>query len=303
LSEEGQREGLFAIGSDVYGWDDVVRLAKARGVWSELEVEVRAGEEALAELGAGGEVPDDDEVEAAARRFRYECDLLAADELEDWLERHRLVEQEWEAYLRRAAAREQLPEATGRTRHDVSEGEIWCEGVCAGRLGGLADDLARLAAVSPGTAVEQLDAAFANFRAAAVDAQSVAREVELNRLEWLRFTYEGLAADDEGAALEAALCIRADGEPIEAVAERASLPMLDDECWLEELDPALATRFLAAATGDVVGPISVEDGFVVVRVTSKTAPSLEDADVRARAREGALERAVERLVADRVVWR
>ena len=299
----GQRDGLFAIGSDVYGWDDVVRLAKARGEWEELEAEVRAGEDALVELGARGETPDDDEVEAAARRFRYERDLLAADELDDWLDRHRLTEDEWEGYLRRAAARERLPEATGKRRHDVSEGEIWCEGVCSGRLEGLAGDLARLAAVSPGTAVEQLDAAFARFRAAAVDAPSVAREVELNRLEWLRFTYEGLAADDEDAALEAALCVRADGEPIEAVARRASLTVLEDECWLEELDPALATRFLAATTGDVVGPLSVEDGFVVVRVTSKTAPSLDDADVRARAGEGALARAVERLVADRVVWR
>jgi hypothetical protein len=303
LSDEDQHDGLFAIGGDVYHWDDVVRLAKARGEWSELEAEVRAGQEALAELGARGERPDDDDVEAAARRFRYERDLLAADELDGWLEQHRITEDEWEGYLRRAAAREQLPEATGETRREVSEGEIWCEGVCSGHLAELANDLARLAAVSPGTAVEQLDAAFANFRAAAVDAPSVAREVELNRLEWLRFTYEGLAADDEGAALEAALCIRADGEPIEAVAGRASLPLLEEECWLEELDPALATRFLAATTGDLVGPISVEDGFVVVRVTSKTAPSLEDADVRARAREGALERAVERLVTDRVVWR
>jgi hypothetical protein len=303
LSDEDQHDGLFAIGGDVYHWDDVVRLAKARGEWSELEAEVRAGQEALAVLGARGEGPDDDDVEAAARRFRYERDLLAADELDGWLEQHRITEDEWEGYLRRAAAREQLPEATGETRREVSEGEIWCEGVCSGRLAELANDLARLAAVSPGTAVEQLDAAFANFRAAAVDAPSVAREVELNRLEWLRFTYEGLAADDEGAALEAALCIRADGEPIEAVAGRASLPLLEEECWLEELDPALATRFLAATTGDLVGPISVEDGFVVVRVTSKTAPSLEDADVRARAREGALERAVERLVTDRVVWR
>ena len=303
MSDEDQHDGLFAIGGDVYHWDDVVRLAKARGEWSELEAEVRAGQEALAELGARGERPDDDDVEAAARRFRYERDLLAADELDGWLEQHRITEDEWEGYLRRAAAREQLPEATGETRREVSEGEIWCEGVCSGRLAELANDLARLAAVSPGTAVEQLDAAFADFRAAAVDAPSVAREVELNRLEWLRFTYEGLAADDEGAALEAALCIRTDGEPIEAVAGRASLPLLEEECWLEELDPALATRFLAATTGDLVGPISVEDGFVVVRVTSKTAPSLEDADVRARAREGALERAVERLVTDRVVWR
>jgi PPIC-type PPIASE domain len=307
LSDEGQRDGLFAIGSDVYGWDDVVRLAKARGDWSELAAEVRAGEEALAELGARSEAPDDEEVETAARRFRYERDLLAADELDDWLERHRLTEDEWEGYLRRTVARERLPDQlpgeTGQARHDVSEGEIWCEGICSGRLAGLAGDLSRLAAVSPGTAVEQLDAAFASFSATAVDAPSVAREVELNRLEWLRFTYEGVAADDEDAALEAALCIRADREPIEAVAERGSLPVLEDECWLEELEPALATRFLAATTGDVVGPISVEDGFVVVRVTSKTAPSREDDDVRARAREGALARAVERLVADRVVWR
>src|SRR5215510_7735957 len=49
----------------------------------------------------------------------------------------------------------------------------------------------------PRTTIEQLDAGFAEFTATAVDDQAVAREVELNRLEWLRFSYEALVADSE----------------------------------------------------------------------------------------------------------
>src|SRR5262249_10640879 len=174
--------------------------------------------------------------------------------------------------------------------------------ICSGRLEQLRTELAQLAAVSPGTAIERLDGAFAEFSASAVDDRAVAREVELNHLEWLRFSYEALVADNEDAALEAALCTRADGEPLATVAERASLPTLEEVSWLEELDPALATRFLAAKNGEVVGPVSIEQGFVVARITAKTDPSLDDGDVRSRAREAALVRAVERLVADRVVW-
>ena len=75
-----------------------------------------------------------------------------------------------------------------------------------------------------------------------------------------------------------------------------------DECWLDELDPALGTRFLTATAGELVGPVAVEGGFVVAHVIAKTSPSLDDDDVRARAREAAISRAVSRLVADRVVW-
>jgi hypothetical protein len=302
LSGESRSGALFTVGTDVYGWEDVVRLAEVRDEWSGLAADVRAGRAALAELESRHEGPDDGDIADAARRFRYERDLLAADELEDWLERHGVTEAEWDDFLRREAARERLPAITGAAQSEVTEAEIWCQGICSGRLEQLGSELARLVAVSPGTAIDRLDDAFAEFSTTSVDERAVAREVEVNRLEWLRVSYEALVADDEDAALEAALCLRADGEPLAAVAERAGSPRLEETSWLEELDPALATRFLAATNDEVVGPVSVEDGFVVALITAKTPPALDDAEVRARAHEGAVARAVDRLVADRVVW-
>jgi len=300
LPGESRTRGLFAIGDHVYGWDDVVRLAKLRGEWTSLAADGARGTEAVAELEARGEPVDDEAIAAAAREFRYERDLLAADELDAWLERHDLTAADWHDYLRRSLARDRLPDGTGRETAD--EAVIWCEGICSGRLERLAPELAKLAAVSPGSPVEALDASFDDFSAAAVDESAEAREVETNRLEWLRFAYEALVANDEGAAHEAVLCVRADGDSLVAVADRAGLEVERDECWLDELDPALGTRFLAATPGELVGPVVVEGGFVVAHVIAKTTPSLDDEDVRARARDAALGRAVSRLVADRVVW-
>jgi hypothetical protein len=302
VSGESRTGGLFAIGDNVYGWADVVRLAKLRGEWSALAAQVESGMAALVELDARGEEIDDEEIEAAARRFRYDRDLLAADELEAWLDRHDLTNADWNDYLRRALARERLPQASGSASADEVEAAVWCEGICSGRLDQLARELAKLSAVSPGSPVDGLDATFADFCSTVVDGSAEAREVETNRLEWLRFEYEAVVAEDEGAALEAVLCIRADGDSLGAVADRAGLAVEKDECWLEELDPALGTRFLAATPGELVGPVPVGGGFVVAQVLAKTTPSLEDEDVRARAREAAVARAVSRLVADTVVW-
>jgi hypothetical protein len=304
LSETSRSgRGLFAIGSDVYGWDDVVRLAKLRGDWSALAADVQRGRAALSELEARGEAIGDAEIAAAAREFRYARDLIAADELDAWLDRHELSADDWHAYLRRALARARLPEAAARApAGDDDEAAVWCEGICSGRLERVARDLARLVAVSPGAPVDQLDEAFDRFCAGASDGAAEAHEVETNRLEWLRFAYEAVVAADEGAAYEAVLCVRADGDSLGQVAGRAGLELEQDECWLDELEPALATRFLAATPGELVGPVPVEDGFVVAHVLTKTAPSLADEDVRVRAHEAAVDRVVSRLVADRVVW-
>lgn len=301
MSEESRGSGLFTVDGRAYGWDDVVALARLRGDWAALEADVRAGVAALAALEARGEPIEEDEVETAARAFRYARDLLAADELTAWLERHRLSPDDWRAYLSRHVATERLAQATGDVDEPVAEATTWAEGVCSGRLEEAARELSRLVAVAPDTPLDGLDAAFADF-CATVDEDAVARELEANRLEWLRFGFEAVVTEDEGAALEAALCVRVDGEPVAGVAERARLTVDEDECWLDELHPALATRFLAATPGELVGPVPVDDHFVVAHVLAKTPPSLEDETVRARARRAALERAVSRLVAERVVW-
>jgi hypothetical protein len=294
--------GLFAVGGDVFGWDDAVALAKLRGEWGRLAEQVREGLAALAVLEARGEGPTEEEVDAAGRQFRYERDLLAADELADWLERHRLSVEDWQAYLARQLAREKLSGADRSVVEEDVDAVVWAEGVCSGRLEELTLELAARAAVSPGAPLERLDPAFEEFCAAAVDAAAVAREVETNRLEWLRFRYDAVVAEDEGAAQELVLCVRADGDSLAAAADRARLELLEDDCWLDEVEPALAARLLAAKTGELVGPVAIEDGYVVAHVIEKTDPSLEDDTVRERAHEAAVKRAVSRVVAERVVW-
>jgi hypothetical protein len=301
-NQSGSARPLFTAGDDVYGWDDVVAFAKLRGDWDALVARLRTGLAALAELEARGQPIREEEIEAAARGFRYDRDLLAADELADWLERHRLTMADWQAYLCRTLAAERIAASNGDVpEHDLLAG-AWAEGICSGRLEQLARELARRVAVSPGARLDQLEPAFEDFCATAVNDPAQAREVETHRLEWLRFAYEAIVSENEGAALEAVLCVRADGETLAAVAERAGLDLRAENCWLEELDPALGTRFLAATPGELVGPVSVADGYVVAKVISKIAPSLQDEAVAARAREAAVARAVSRLVADRVVW-
>jgi hypothetical protein len=293
---------LFAADENVYTWADVVRLARLRSVWNALVEDVRAGEAAMTELEARGVPIGDDEIEEAGRAFRYGRDLLASEELADWLRRHGLTMEDWHGYLGRSLAKDRV--SPGRGAHPGADGEdaAWAEGICSGRLERLALELADMVAVSPGIPLELLDDAFDAFCRRTAGEASFSSEVETNRLEWSRVDYATISLDGESAAHEAALCMRADGESIADVARRAAVEVEEHLEWLEEIDVDLATRFLAAGAGDVVGPVAVGDRFVVARLRARTPPSVEDEAVRERARHSVVTRAVARAVNDRITW-
>jgi hypothetical protein len=299
-AESARERPLFSVGEDVYRWEDVMAFARVRGDWDELAEDVRIGLAALHELESRGEAPGEAEIDAAAREFRYGRRLLAGDELVEWLDRRGVAYAEWSAYLERSLAREQLSGAAS-PETDV-EPYLWPEGICSGRLDELAVTLAGLVAVAPGIPLEDLDDACAVFRREAVSEELIAREIETNRLEWLRFSYEMADFEDEDAAREGALCVRNDGDSLTAVAARAGVPLEERVDWLEATEPELASQFLAARLGDLVGPVLVEEGFRLAVLRDKLAPSLEDEAVRSRGAAAVVERTVERAVADRVTW-
>jgi hypothetical protein len=297
--ESVQEKTLFAVADARYRWRDVVELARRRGDWARLGDDARAGAAAERMLDASGESVRSEELDAAAKEFRYARDLLSGDELADWLERRGLTQDDWHAYLRRTLAR-------GRIEAPPPNGDepelTWIEGVCSGRLEELARELAELVAVSPDARPDRLELAFDEFCARAVDEAGCARELEANRLEWLRFGYDAVTLDEENAAFELSQCVHADGDTLGAAAARAGASVDEREDWLDEIEPALAARFLAAQPGDLLGPVASEDTFVVAHVRTKIAPSLDDPEVRARAEEAVVTRAVGRAVADRVTW-
>ena len=211
---------MFAIGDDVYRWGDVVRLAELRGEWSALAADVARGTAAAAELETRGEPIDDEAIDAAAREFRYERGLLAADELEAWLERHELTAADWHGYLRRSLARAtRFPEAAGG---DSAAEAAWsgARASAPGVSSGSRSELARLAAVSPGSPIEALDASLRRLQ------RRRGRRFGARRARSRRTVSSGCASPTRRSLRrtrerphEAVLCVRSDGDSLDAVAD------------------------------------------------------------------------------------
>jgi hypothetical protein len=295
---------LFRVGDAVFTWDDVVERARLCGEWSVLEDDVRAGVAALSALERRGESPDEDDVEEAARAFRYARGLLAGDELDAWLTGHGLTVEAWDAYLHRSLARDLLaePEDLADMPAAAAAADVWAEGVCSGSLEELARELAALVAIAPDAPPEERDDRYEAFCAAAATEAAIAREIESNRLDWIRVRYDAVAFADEDSAAEAALCVRADGDPLAAVATRVGSELVECLDWMDEVEPDLQARFLAAEPGDLVGPVPTEDGFALAELREKRSPSGDDEDVQARAADALGFRAASRAVDELVVW-
>jgi len=286
---------LFSVGDAVYTWGDVVARARAAGELAAIEGEVRAGLAALRRTE-----PEQEDVEAVARAFRYERGLLAGDELDAWFESRGLTAAEWHEYLSRVLAREAVPDVDGSAEDPVPH--VWAEGICSGVFEAIAHKLALLVAVAPDAPAERRDEEYEAFcRAAATDA-AIEREIESNRLQWIRLRYDVVAFADEDTAGEAALCVRADGEPLADVAARIGADVEQRDDWLEDVEPELASRFFAAEERSLVGPVAADEGSLLAFVHAKTPPALEDEDVRARAAGALAQRAAERAVNERVTW-
>jgi hypothetical protein len=128
------------------------------------------------------------------------------------------------------------------------------------------------------------------------------REIESRRLEWQRLEGELLALDYEDVAREVALCAREDGDSLAELAERARTELRPLAPYLDDAGPELAAALLGARAGHVLGPVAVAGRFVVAVLHSKEPPSTDDPELRARAAEYTLRRALEREVESRVRW-
>jgi hypothetical protein len=148
---------MFTVGTTVYVWDDIVLAAHLWGEWSALEQRVRDGLACLARLDDlgddGGDALDEDEVEAAATEFRYARDLIAASDLEAWLDARGLAVDDWYDFHRRAILNSRWAENLDAIRetYEIDDGElqdaILCDAMCSGLARDLAERLAARAAI------------------------------------------------------------------------------------------------------------------------------------------------------------
>ncbi len=306
---------LFTVAGRTYAWEDVLLAAELRGELGELERQTRQGLACLRRLASEPEGLPAETLGAAATVFRYEHNLLAAEELEAWLDARGLSTVDWNGYLRRLILRERWRDELERIESEFAVGDdeveaaLTAEAICGGYLRRAAERLAEDAALA---ATDDAGRGSGDLAAIAREADAVRErapsrpevehEIAAHGLDWIRIEAETLELADAEAAREAALCVRVDGRTLADVADECGLPANALALYLADADPELRTALVSASPGELVGPIERGPGHTLLQLRSKTEPSADDPELGRRAAAVLAARAVERELRDRVVW-
>lgn len=306
----------FSLDGDVVTWADVVADARRTGQWQRVEETTREGVACLAADMAAGQPPSRTEVRAETARWRRGRRLTAAEDMLAWLSLWNLDQQAFLRHARLTLARLAHPDDAAEVvrahsfedHHGLDE-LVWATAVFSGAIERAARTLAeklavRALLVEQGRAspAEDPDEVWVRFREAVVTPDSLQEVVRSRQVDWLQITGDVMAFDGRSTALEARLCLLDDGATAAELADEHGIERQRQTWFAADVPGPDRPAVLAAGPRDVVGPLQRDPRWVLMAVTDRTAASLDDPAVRARAEEEVITRVVDREVDDRVVW-
>jgi hypothetical protein len=155
-------QGAFSVGSRAYTWRDVVAAAVLRGDWSVLEQQTRLGLALVQQAEEQDARPSEEQIEAAGQEFRYERELITAEEMEAWLGRFGITVDDWMDYVERSLLRQANQDSETEAEPDEPDEDelaqsVIAEAACSGTLTEFAQRLAGRAAMAARAAAEKLD--------------------------------------------------------------------------------------------------------------------------------------------------
>jgi hypothetical protein len=299
---------VFSAAGHPFTWVEVIDAARVRGEWQALQRQVAGLLSREAELSATDALPTPEATKAAGTAWRYRYRLLSADELKEWLTHYGVTVPEWMAEMRRSLTdpADDLAEVPAEQLDRACWVHAVCSGVLAEHARLLAEEVAVALAEEPGSAPWDDLAALPRIRerfcAAQLRESVLAAEVHNNRVGWTALELQLLTHPDEAVTREAAMCVSVDGRDLADVATDAGAQLQQQRVLLDDAEPALRTRLLAADAGELVGPLSTGADHCVALVLKRLPPSLEDPAVRHRAEGTVLHRALTAEVNRHVHW-
>jgi hypothetical protein len=215
-------------------------------------------------------------------------EAILGDRLHPWAER---LARSAAAARGLAAAGDDLPVASGDAVAALVEAATSCP----------ASGLHEAEARDRAPRVASLHAAEHAFSDAVATRERIERCLAEHRLDWQRLVWEEVTFAGEGAAREVALWVREDGMALGAAAAMAHAAAEVREAYCSDV-PELSGLLVAAAPGELAGPLAGEDGWQLLRLLERTAPVIDDAAVAERAGTVLVADAIERHLAGRVRW-
>jgi hypothetical protein len=260
---------------------------------ADLARRARVGERAP----SGDSSPGPASPDAVEEAFRRSRGLLTADRLEAWLAGWAIT-----------------PEDFRRWTTDVATGTGtatgWCTLLCSGDFDSLASAVAEAAAAACELGAAPTDAAgfdpdgwVERLVAARTHEEDLAAAAAANRLGWTALDLVVAVAPRRGAAEELRHQVLHDGRALADVAEPAgcTLRRLGHVALAELHPPTLRAVLAGARAGELLGPVPAPEGWALVDVLERTAPSLDDPATRARAEAAVRRDVVARALARHVV--
>jgi hypothetical protein len=148
----------------------------------------------------------------------------------------------------------------------------------------------------------EMERSYQCFREEVLTPEALASRVRDHLTDWTRIDCSVLRLRAEDVAREAAMVVRQEGVDLGTLAEEIGETTEDGVTFLDEADPEVRDSLLSARRGDLVGPVSVGDGFVLVSVRAKIPPMPGDPEVLKRAESSVLEGLIAREVENRITW-
>ena len=246
--------------------------------------------------------PRTSDVETALAAFRYQRDLISAEECEAWLAQRGLAYGDLADSLARRVA--------GGATVDVDSAEI--DALLSEAFDTQARELAAHAAVRcelglgclaplPQAWPSWLTAASAYLEA---NASSGARERMLSQhaAALTRFAFTLVEFDSPAAAREARMCAEHDGVSLAQLAAVHGFPIHPYDALAETLAPAMASALQHALPGQICLTALTGECTGLMQLQARRAPSLDEAQVAARIDALLRARTLDALVSRHVRW-
>ncbi len=300
---------VFSRGSRDYTVRDLIEAAHFRGEVAPLWQEFLRRKEAAARGEESDTELDGSVIDEAAIAFRYQYDLITAEETEAWLEARGLTLSDFSEYFARIewgkiyAGRGEAPATPFEDANEEERDLFMVDLVLSGELDRMAQRFAWRVAASDDENLEDLEAAYRSHCEQRLTKEARERELGAVRLPLTRFAVEMIELESRDAAREAFMCVRDDGMSMEEVAREGRYPFRRMELLLENIPDDMQQRFLSLTPGSLLEPTARDDGFVLTRLLQKNEPKLDDAAVRERVDQRILSRHFADLASGRIQWR